>query len=319
MKKHVFLTCLCLVAVALLFLTACNNDDNDHSHHGRLAVEHLTHINDNLHGRFAFSDREHETAMWIVSQLIAMGHSADNIEMQSFHRDRLPDGHVAVDAAQRDYSQNIILTVPGQSGRIIVVGASYDGLRYGGVSSNAAGTALLLESAQNILEQEHHYTIMYVFFGAGMLSHTGAAYFHETLPWHLRENIMLMINADALLEGTHLVYGAGYNQGDIPGANAVTTRIDIAAVYVRETYDATINPIRNMIFSNNAHLPFTSDGHTVMFLTSFYLPETGGFASPIHRSRYDNLEHLNANWPDKVQNNMRQFAVFLEQVLLSAE
>jgi len=318
MKKHVFLTCLCFAAVALLFLTACNNDNNDNLH-GRLAVEHMTHINDNLHGRFAFSDREHETAMWIVSQLIAMGHSADSIEMQSFHRDRLPDDHETADAAQRDYSQNIILTVPGQSGRIIIVGAGYDSLRYGGVSSNAAGTALLLESAQNILEQEHYYTIMYVFFGAGMLSHTGAAYFHETLPWHLRESVVLMINADALLEGTHLVYGAGYSQGDIPGANAVTTRIDIAAIDVREAHNATLNPIRNMIFSNNAHLPFAMDGHTVMFLTSFYLPETGGFASPIHRSRYDNLEHLNANWPDKVQSNMRQFAVFLERVLLSAE
>jgi len=314
-KKRAFFACVAFVIA--LFTAACGRSDQPD--HGRIAMDYLTHINDVFPGRFAFSERESDTATWIVNTLIGMGHNPENISTQPFHRDTLPYAHVPVDAATRAYSQNIILMVPGQSSRLIIVGAGYDSLGYGGASSNAAGTALLLESAQNILDQEHYYTIKYVFFGAGMLSHAGAAYFNETLPWHVRDNVALMINADALLEGAHLVYGAGYDRGDVPGANSVTTRIDRAASLVAEDYDASLNAIRNMIFSNSAHLPFTLGGHTVMFLTSFYLPETGGFASPIHRTRHDNLDYINENWPSRVRDNLRQFAVFLEHVLLAAD
>ena len=200
--------------------------------HGEIAVRYIEYMSDNLPARSAFTYRELETATWIVRQLLAMGHSWENIAVQEFTYWELR----AMDDADfvfgninwwsvtspwilgvdREYqlredrvSQNVILTIPGQTERKIIVGAHYDSPPYPSASDNASGTALLLESALRMLEQDNYYTIVYVWFGAEEVGLIGAVYYYEMLTQSQRDNIVMMINADVLIEGPYIFFGVG--------------------------------------------------------------------------------------------------------------
>ena len=204
--------------------------------HGQIATGYIEFINDNLYSRSSFTYREKETAIWIVQELLAMGHDWHNIEVQEFtHHEVREFGEGALGISwdafatppilggfqlrETRLSQNVILTVPGQNQRTIIVGAHYDtphynavtftGYQYGGASDNASGTALLLESAQRILEQDNYYTIVYVFFGAEEVGLLGAHFYHESLTQTELDNIVMMVNADVLIEGPYLFFGTG--------------------------------------------------------------------------------------------------------------
>jgi len=197
---------------------------------GVIAVGYIEYMSDNLGARSAFTYSELDAAVWIVEELLAMGHDWDNIAVQEFTYWQVNDmelglfGHLnwgqvtspMILGVGREYqlradrvSQNVVLTIPGQSQRKIVVGAHYDSPPYPSASDNASGTALLMESAQRMMELEHYYTIVYVFFGAEEVGLIGAYYYLESLTARERNNIVMMVNADVLIEGPYLIYGAG--------------------------------------------------------------------------------------------------------------
>ena len=198
--------------------------------HGAISLGYIEHMSDNLGARSAFTYRELEAAVWIVEELLAMGHDWDNISVQEFtYWDALEmdlglfgalDWNLVTSpmilGLGRDYqvrqdrvSQNVVLTLPGQSERMIIVGAHYDSPPYASASDNASGTALLLESAKRMMELEHYYTIVYVFFGSEEVGLIGAYYYYESLTARERDNIVMMVNADVLIEGPYIIYGAG--------------------------------------------------------------------------------------------------------------
>ena len=195
---------------------------------GAISVYYIEYMNDNLPARSAFTYRELETAIWIVEELLAMGHDWDNIEVQEFTYWEIVDKEIGlfdlnwwmvtspmILGVDREYqlrpdrvSQNVVLTIPGQSERTIIIGAHYDSPPYPSASDNASGTALLLESAQRMLELEHYYTLVYVFFGAEEVGLIGAYYFIEMMTPAQSGNIVMMINADVIIEGPYVMFGA---------------------------------------------------------------------------------------------------------------
>ena len=196
---------------------------------GAIAVGYIQYMSDNLGARSAFTYRELEAAVWIVEELLAMGHDWDNIAVQEFTYWDAVDMELGlfgplnwwmvtspmILGVGRDYqlredrvSQNVVLTIPGQSERTIIVGAHYDSPPYASASDNASGTALLMESAQRMMELENYYTIVYVFFGAEEVGLIGAYYYIESLTARERDNIVMMVNADVLIEGPYILYGA---------------------------------------------------------------------------------------------------------------
>ena len=197
--------------------------------HGVIAVNYIEYMSNNLYARSPFTYRELEAAVWIVEELLAMGHDFSNITVQEFTYWDARDLDLGLSPLSwnrvmspallgegRFYqlrpdrvSQNIILTLPGQSERKIIVGAHYDSPPYPSASDNASGTALLLESAQRMLELEHYYTIVYIFFGAEEVGLIGAFYYVESLTESQHDNIVMMVNADVLIEGPYIIYGAG--------------------------------------------------------------------------------------------------------------
>ena len=197
---------------------------------GAIAVGFIEYMSDNIGARSPFTYRELEAAVWIVEELLAMGHDWDNITVQEFTYWQVNEMGLGLLGPLnwnwvtspgmlgegRDYqlrpdrvSQNVVLILPGESERKIIVGAHYDSPPYPSASDNASGTALLLESAQRMLETEHYYTIVYVFFGSEEVGLLGAFYYIETLTPRQQNNIVMMVNADVIIEGPYLIYGAG--------------------------------------------------------------------------------------------------------------
>ena len=198
--------------------------------HGVIAVGYIEYMSDNIGARSPFTYRELEAAVWIVEELLAMGHDWYSITVQEFTYWDITDAGIGglmmlnwdmvtspfILGEGREYqlrpdrvSQNVVLTLPGQTERKIVVGAHYDSPPYPSASDNASGTALLLESAQRMLETEHYYTIVYVFFGAEEVGLVGAYFYYESLTPRERDNIVMMVNADVIIEGPYIIYGAG--------------------------------------------------------------------------------------------------------------
>jgi len=232
--------------------------------HGEIAVGFIEYISDNFGGRSAFTQQEKATATWIVEELLAMGHDWDAIEVQEFDYWQLIDRelglipaswdlitHDIILGVDRDYqlredrvSQNIILTLPGQSqsDNFIIVGAHYDSVPYPGASDNASGVGLLLESAQRMIDLDHYYTIVYVFFGAEEVGLLGAFYYYESLSPAEHENVIMMINADVLIEGPYPIFGAGMIPTiDDDTAEAIISAIlDVSLAEIEEAFEAEL-------------------------------------------------------------------------------
>ena len=319
----------------------------EYTPHGELALQHIRFINDNLYSRKPFSYREKEAAAWLVEELLAMGHPWEQIQVQEFvvdldsrWRNLTTAARFASDFAFREttrLSQNVILTIPGESEGVIIVGAHYDSWPTPGASDNASGTSLLLESAQRMLELENYYTIVYVFFGAEEIGMQGSLHYALNLTEEEAENIVLMINADVLLEGPYLFYGAAYDRDGHPGENALTRQIDAIA----DALDFGLIADSRVAYLSSDQLPFIMRGHTVVVLSGFdkrplgeqgFIPRPGGCGSSmpgplfpmgdyqaltqILHTTGDCYHFIEATWPGMIQENMQAFSVFLEEMVL---
>jgi len=323
--------------------------------HGEISMKHIEFINDNFYNRFSFSYRELYTAQWIVEELLSMGYTWDDIEVQEFTWDASRDTYpmesfdilpgvgamdiffmldsmpfIHLDLRPSQMSQNVILTVPGKSEQFIVVGAHYDSVMYPGASDNASGTALLLESAQRMRYLDNYYTIVYVFFGAEEVGILGAFYYINSWSQQEHDNLLFMINADVLLDGPDLFYMAGYSSShsdSLSGANHITETWDTIAQAVSAEHGINLMPFPQGAFGPSDQLAFIYNDHTVMFLIG--MNEVDGWydqdimnvifemATVLHSPR-DDFHYINQTWPGKIEMNMHAFSIFLEELLLGA-
>jgi len=306
--------------------------------HGETAVNFIRHINDNLYGRVAFTYREKYKAKWIVEELLGMGFSWGSITIQEFNFNDVSDVWQDLGWTWRGWreygifsnfairspriSQNVILTLPGQSDNVIIIGAHYDSFPYAGANDNASGTALLLESAARMREIDNYYTIVYVFFGAHEVGMLGAEYFVRNLSPDEHDNILFMLNADVIITGPYLIYGAGFDDNGAPGTNHITEIWDKIAteLYCSDNFPLLAAP--NFIFSGADQRVFLPFGHTVMFMVSGIrasISDEGiiqALSIPRHHPE-DCYHYLNETQPGMIPRNMRVFSVFLEELLFA--
>jgi len=296
-----------------------------HIPHGELALQYIFFLNDYLPERIAFSYRELDAAAWIVEELLAMGYAESQIEVQTFTRKEASLSSRARDPLHffpigghtlRPYSQNVILTVPGQSEHTIIVGAHYDSLLYPGASDNASGVALLLESAARMRYLDSYYTIVYIFFGAEEVWWVGAYVYLDRLSEPDADNIILMVNADVLLDGDTLIYAAGYGTNrQSPRPNTMTAEIDQIAARLQGRYDMALTSRPHGLAINTDHAAFFYAGHTVLFLFGANYVN-GQFHLDILHSPQDDIHWLNEHRPGRAEQAMWVFSVFLEEILL---
>ncbi len=229
---------LCLLMVISVLLNGCSffSQDNSRnkqaevlfsklsvdSEYGENAYQYLEFIQDHLANREMGSEQEKNTAEFIVNALLYMGYTKENIKLQTFSINQEPSVSVEqnpltnefLDKSQKDKSQNIILTVPGKSDKVIVVGAHYDSVKTKGVDDNGSGVSVLLESAFRRKDADNPYTIRYIFFGAEEVGTKGSNYYVKCMPDADVQNIEFMINIDSVLAGDYRYILGGAQQED---------------------------------------------------------------------------------------------------------
>jgi len=310
--------------------------------HGQMALSYIEHINDIFYDRLPFSDRELETAMWIMEELYNMGYDRNYMELQTFHRSDVEKwlyrpwkdlmwGKFEIDGFLRMYSQNVILTIPGESESTIIVGAHYDGLIWPGGNDNASGTALLLESANSMLEQDNYYTIVYVFFGAEELGYLGARYYYDSMTAQQRNDIVMMINADILLSGEFLIYGAGYLNADVVVENDITQQLYAISQDLYHAHGMDVTPYHEALFLGSDHRVFLENNHTSVILLGVHLISEPVSEDPIFGNYGDHyitlrswnnpedcIHFIKEAWPGMAETNMWSFSLFLEAILMTS-
>lgn len=293
--------------------------------YGDLAIQYIAFMNDNMDGRLAFTNREKETAIWLIETLLTIGYTWENIKIQEFSdeiaSDLWPQHDWFEEGYQTEaYSQNVILTVPGQSDQIIIVGAHYDSHPFPGASDNASGVALLLESAYRMLLLENYYTLVYVFFGAEEVGSAGSHYYVNALSDAERDNILFMINADALFEGPYLLYCADYvEQGKMSVSITVNAWNDIAYRH------NNLSDIEIIKFPDSSEMPFGDHkaffevGVPVVLLIGLDKRDNGEYwlRSPhLQHTPQDCMHYISETWDGKIDRAMLGFSIFLEEMLL---
>jgi len=311
---------------------------DENTPHGYIAVGHIQYMSEHFYRRFPFSYQEKYAATWIVEELLAMGYTWDNIYVQEFgwaetidflRSDRNLDTLATFGVIYDNYyylrytyqSQNVVLTVPGQSDQVIVIGAHYDTVLYPGASDNASGTALLLENAQRMLHMDNYYTLVYIFFGAEEAGLLGAYYYVASLTDEDLEKIVFMANADVLFEGPYFIFAAGHqndNGSEVVNQNMITRQWDDIAYQLSHTHGITLISNPSSVFLGSDHLPFLEASVTVMVMFGAAYNTAGLRYFRVLHSHRDCFDYITERWPYKIEDAMRTFSIFLEEVLLAS-
>jgi len=318
------------------FQVQTNRDfDVTSGEHGYISIALIEHMNDHLPNRLAFSDRELETAEWIVSTLIEMGFDESQIEMQTFSVDAetsswwgsaewmvewFMDAGYYSEVEFVGYSQNVILTLPGRSAETIIIGAHYDGMANPGMSDNASGTVLLMENAYWMQSVDHYYTLQYVFFGAEEVGLIGSFYFTDNMAEEEIDNLIFMINADVILDGPDLIYAVGYADDfhNEVNQNAFTESIKSLADQLNASGQTQLISKPHALFLPSDQLAFIDFGVPVMVFYATHpvsYPET--FSGDVLHSPDDNLDFLMQNHSGRIERALFEFGLFLEAITMS--
>ena len=357
-----------LVLLVILVISGCNPAEVPgvdralaQDEHGYLGMQWILHINDYLPNRLPFSDRELESAEWIRQTLLEMGFDENQVEVQTFSYYDETSSWWCADTSSRlmrtyellgyyaglerlVYSQNIILTIPGYSAKTIIIGAHYDSVGNPGISDNAGGIALLLENAYRMRDIDHYYTLQYVFFGAEEIGLIGAFYFTDQMSQDEIDNLVLMINADVLMDGPELIYAVAYfdelplfpnnllnagyvlSHGITPLHNSLTSEIDQIASRVNRQYNTELISLPHGIRLASDQLAFLQFGIPVLVFYGSHPvdhPElapdealiTDIFIGDVLHSERDCLDFIMENHPGRIERALNQFGVFLEEIV----
>ncbi|NET49144.1 MAG: M20/M25/M40 family metallo-hydrolase [Merismopedia sp. SIO2A8] len=161
-------------------------------------MQHVQHLAGHIGNRPLGSENERRAAQYIAQQLEQWGYT---IEFQPFT--------TPLNTEQSRDSLNIIATRPGNH-QWLVIGAHIDSISQGvGAVDNASGVAAMLETAKILSQVDSPHTLIFVGFGAeeaGRLH--GSEYYVQSLQ-QKTNNIIAMLNIDAIGVGTYAYVHAG--------------------------------------------------------------------------------------------------------------
>lgn len=209
---------------------------------------HVRALSETIGARAAGTAGERTAAAYIAAQFTTIGLAT---EIQPF---RVPSGTGSYTSA------NVAATKPGLDGHYgtIYLGAHYDSVPAGpGANDNASGTAVLLELARLLADQELKPTLVFIAFGAEEVGLRGSAAFVRQLTPLQRVTALGMLNMDCVGYGTRQIIATS------PGAKAEL--VERTASIARSLgLEVEVGPNRG----NSDHAPFASAGIPAAFVAT---------------------------------------------------
>lgn len=258
---------------------------------------------------------------WLIDQCNSMGYGV-----------RLEDA-VWVDENGTQYSgTNLVMERPGESERMIVIGAHYDSVMTNGADDNASGVGLLLETAENCSGREDlPYTIRFILFDIEEPGCYGSQYYVSQLSGEERERIACMINLDTLCGGDNMyLYGGGYDGETISRtwlveqALATARQMQLPMSYHPDVNESFPVPVKHTASDQMAfdqagipYLYFEASNWNGGKFNNFYQTDnpaaSGG--QMMHVPEYDNLEFYNAIFPNRALEHLKSYSMLLDTLI----
>jgi alkaline phosphatase isozyme conversion protein len=281
---------------------------------GQIAFSHVTFIANEIGARPTGSEKESQTAQYIVTTLQDLGCTP---EIQPF---------TAIGKNGIVNSANVIAVKQGLSSQEIIVGAHYDSVRIGtGTDDNASGIGVLLEVAERIKDIPTPCTIRFILFGGEEIGLEGSKYYAGQMKEEDIRNTVAMINLDSLIAGD-----IAYVYGD-EGDNGIIR--DWALEYAKEqNLDLQTQAGSNPEYPAGTtgdfsdHAPFRAIGipYTYFESTNWSLGDRDGYTqvSPefgengeIWHTQYDTLEYIDTTFPGRIRERLNLFVMVLHGIL----
>lgn len=304
--------------------TGLSKTDIAECDYGEMAYKYLEYIQEKLPGRIPFTQKEQETAVFILSALLDMGYTSDSIKVQKFSSGGAGSAFTPLDAEKTfnggekvNGSQNIIVTKKGESEKIIIVAAHYDSAGTHGVDDNGSGVSVVLENAMRMVGKETPFTIQYIFFGAEELATWGSRHYIESLSDKEKQNILLMINIDSVIGSDVLSMSGGASQND------GTVKNDWAVLQAFEFVENLGLDIRLPAWKkvqqpfpvgtlSGDHVPFMESGIPYIQFDAVNWDE---METMIMHTPNDNMDFINSEFPDRIKKALESYSILLEYIL----
>ncbi len=296
------------------------------------AYNYIKELDANYPKRIAGSQVEKDTAEYIKNELISFGYVVD---IQDFEYTR---------KSIITQSQNVIAIKEGKSDKQIIVGSHYDSVGTNGAGDNGSGVAVNLAAAKEMAKKDSDYTIIFIFFGAEETGLNGSKAYANNMSQEEIDKTILMINMDSLLAGTYTyIYGGsvinkgeenqqvidtwGVEQGlqlnEELGLSLVTNDTELNYDYPTPT---TGNWSDHASFKNIGIPHIYLEASNWKVLDNPSKPEYGSSGDAeteigrvMHVEARDNLEFIEATWPDRSKHNIKTFATFLINYLVRVD
>ena len=286
---------------------------------GVSAYEHVVYFQEHLASRLSGTQKEWETAAYILADLKKAGYTDSQIREQPF---------TFVKADGITYrSTNIIVTHPGQKGPVVVVGAHYDSINSHGADDNGSGVGLLLETAARLVDETLPYTVQFIFFGAEENGIFGSPAFVNSLTPEEKKNILLMVNLDSILAGDRpYILGGDYKQNGVVADTWSAERAKRTADQLGLTMflDTELEPRHLLLMSDQG--PFREAGIPYVFFLAGnldYYPDDPYRQTEklgvIMNSTQDDLTLLNQTFPGRAQHHLQSYSQLLFHFLLEMD
>ncbi|WP_295047284.1 M28 family peptidase [uncultured Paracoccus sp.] len=288
-----------------------------------------------------FGDHAFDT-IWTLSQTYQGRYTGSTVFPQAadYMSGRLSFGANSVTrqdfTTTRGPSQNLLVTMEGESETFIVVGAHFDSAgtsdNLQGVDDNASGAAVLTELAAHMSGIDTGTGLVFTAFGAEEIGLVGSRHYVDSLTDRQRENIAGMINIDSLITGDHMYAHAGTNIERDPALKSFWTQ---AHAIAREMgIDLRSNPGRNADYPKDTGCcsdaaPFQALDIPVLWLesTNWDLGDLDGYVqtdnpaipggATWHTPELDNWEVLTGAFgEDRIPGRMQDYTRLLTRLLV---
>lgn len=229
--------------------------------------------------------------------------------------------------------ENIIFSKPGESSRVIVVGAHYDSVLTNGADDNASGVGLLLETANRLSAgAAPPYTVRFILFSAEEPGCIGSQYYVDSLSEEERQNILCMINIDTIGAGDNMyLYGGGVDDsGQVVRTWLVEQAMDAALnMGLAMSYHPDVNPefpvpakqtASDQQAFDRAGIPYlyleasnwNGGPYTNFYQTSDPTVENGKM---MHVQAYDNLAFYTQTFGGRIYEHMKAYSKLVSYLL----
>ncbi len=339
--------------------------------YGKEAYEKLQYIDKTVNERDCMYGKDYGLAQkYITWTLMEAGYKQEDIVKQPFTmtkyvaKDKVSSlapsyatdgkfykrsGRNYTESTEEDYTHvsatlnlnNIVVKKPGKTNKQIIVGGHFDG---NGSGDNGAAIALMLTTAEKLINIETEYTITFVFYDAEEYGMHGSKAYVNAMTQEEIDNTLYVINIDSIVCGDYCYLYGGVQDNATKTVkqteaydNAMEVAQDLGLEFksnpwtwdnmAPENYDPDFPDYASPSTGDwSDHAPFAQKGITYLYFeaTNWEIPDYTGYGETylvgmIMNTDNDYLAYIENYFPTRPLDHLTQFSTLLNALLQQSD